>query len=588
MFARSLQTFQNVHLRAAQIRNHSWLAKHRHGILLPASHRLRKPSDVRPVTEARRNVHNDSSSESQLSNSTTFPQHGKGNYNFLVCGAIAGAAAFLTYLLSPEINCKEAQKLGRTREGLVYYGKKEISKHKSADSGIWVTYQHNVYDITEFVEGHPGGSSKIMLAAGGAVEPYWDMYAIHKKAEVLDMLKEYKIGEIKMEERVEPKVKKDGPFANEPKRHPALIANSQQPFNAETPPELAMDNFVTPNELFFVRNHLPVPVIGEKDFTLEIQGEGKKSIKLSLEDLQTKFKRHKITATLQCAGNRRSQMNEAKTVRGLNWTSTAISNAEWEGVLLRDVLLHYGLDGDNSDAEIKHIHFEGLDIDPTKAPYGASIPAYKALDSSSDVLLAFNMNGKPLPRDHGFPLRVVVPGVVGARNVKWLSKIVASKDESPSHWQQNDYKGFSPNIDWHNVDFKSAPAIQESPVTSAICMPKNGTTVFESDEDIVVQGYAYSGGGRGIIRVDVSIDAGKTWQTAKLKQSDQPLHRMWSWTLWTAEVPIPEGHNGSVEICCKAVDSSYNTQPENVKAIWNLRGVLNNSWYRVNLKVESE
>lgn len=511
-------------------------------------------------------------------------QSSKTNYVFLI-GGILGAAAFGSYLSHKEQKCKE-NKPGPGSTEPLYFSAKEISNHKDKTSGIWVTYQDSVYDITDFVDGHPGGSSKIMLAAGGALEPYWAMYAIHKKDEVLEILSEYKIGEIMVADRVENKVQGDGPFAKEPERHPALIANSKQPFNAETPPELAVHELITPNELFFVRNHLPVPVVDEKDFALEICKENTKGIKISLEDLKTKFKKHTVTATLQCAGNRRSQMNNAKAVKGLNWTSTAISNAEWEGVLLKDVLTHAGID--LSDTGIEHVQFEGLDRDPTDAPYGASIPIHKVADTSGDVILAYGMNGKPLPRDHGFPLRVVVPGVVGARNVKWLSKIVVSESESPSHWQQNDYKGFSPNIDWHNVDFKSAPAIQESPVTSVICMPKNGTVVDESDEDVVVSGYAYSGGGRGIVRVDVSVDGGKTWHTADLKQVKQPLHRMWAWTLWTIDVPIPEGHTGRLDICCKAVDRSYNAQPENVEPIWNLRGVLNNSWHRIKVDVNAD
>ena len=588
MFARVLQCCSKSQLNSIHFRHYA-KASNLHRSLGLASASLGKLLDgARPEVGFRR-LHNEGRSESKVINSRVIGE--KRSYeksNFLVLGALAGAAAFVAYVVQDELSCKEAEQLKDERSNQPFYSKEEISKHKSKNTGIWVTYDHGVYDITDFVEGHPGGSSKIMLAAGGAVEPYWDMYAIHKKSEVLEILQEYKIGEVRIEDRVEHVRQKEGPFANEPSRHPALIANSEQPFNAETPPELVMDNFVTPSELFFVRNHLPVPVVDEKDFSLEIQGEGVKGIKLSLEDLKTKFKPHKVSVTLQCAGNRRSQMNNIKPVRGLNWTSTAISNAEWEGVLLRDVLQHAGIDVNDPESDIQHIQFEGLDIDPTKSPYGASIPSYKAFDPSSDILLAYSMNGKPLPRDHGYPLRVVVPGVVGARNVKWLSKIVASKDESPSHWQQNDYKGFSPNIDWHNVDFKSAPAIQESPVTSAICMPKNGSTVHESDEDIVIEGYAYSGGGRGIIRVDVSIDSGKTWHTAKLKQADQPLNRMWSWSLWRAEVPIPEDHNGKVEVCCKAVDSSYNTQPEDVGAVWNLRGVLNNSWHRVSLSVESD
>ena len=509
-----------------------------------------------------------------------------------VTGGVLGAT-FAWYLLGDfeQQKCKESEPTEAEKlviEGtadIKLYSKDTISKHRTKESGIWVTYEHGVYDITEFVEQHPGGSSKIMLAAGGALEPFWAMYAIHKKDEVLEILAEYKIGEVRHEDRVKDIVKGDGPFAHDPERHPALIANSKEPFNAETPPQLAADNFITPNELFFVRNHLPVPTVDEKVYKLEVEGLGMKNIKLSLDDLKQKFKKHTVVAALQCAGNRRSEMNKIKTVKGLSWSKNAISNAEWSGVLLRDVLLNAGIDPNSPD--IQHIQFEGLDLDPTKAPYGASIPVDKVFDTKSEVLLAYEMNGEPLPRDHGFPLRVVCPGVVGARNVKWLSRIIASNEESKSHWQQNDYKGFSPNIDWHNVDFKSAPAIQDSPVTSAICLPADGSSISEDEEEIAVQGYAYSGGGRGIIRVDVSADGGKTWHTADLQQADQKLNTMWAWTLWKIDLPIPEDHRGKLDICCKAVDSSYNTQPDSVSAIWNLRGVLNNSWNHVNIQMES-
>lgn len=98
------------------------------------------------------------------------------------------------------------------------------------------------------------------------------------------------------------------------------------------------------------------------------------------------------------------------------------------------------------------------------------------------------MNGEPLPRDHGFPVRVVVPGVVGARNVKWLGRIVVSKQESDSHWQQKDYKGFSPSCDWEKVDFRKSPSIQELPVISAICRPKRDDLVEVVDGHVVVKG----------------------------------------------------------------------------------------------------
>ena len=152
--------------------------------------------------------------------------------------------------------------------------------------------------------------------------------------------------------------------------------------------------------------------------------------------------------------------------------------------------------------------------------YGASIPIEKAL--SEDVLVAYNMNDEPLPVDHGYPLRVVVPGTVGARSVKWVNRIVVSDKESDAHWQKADYKVLAPSIkEPHQTDYDRIPALQESNVQSAICYPaseENGNniqilSVKPTDEDmknknLTIKGYALSGGGRKIQNVQISLDHG--------------------------------------------------------------------------------
>jgi len=475
----------------------------------------------------------------------------------------------------------DLSKYGTRKPGLPIYRRSEVAKHSSRENRIWVTYKNGVYDITDFVEGHPGGDSKILLAAGKDLEMFYDTYAVHKSVHVMEILDELRIGNVHEEDMKDQVKSKDDPFANDPKRHPALRINSEKPFNAEPPTQLMIENFLTPNDLFFIRNHLPVPRVNLKSHRLEVQGKGlKKSMSFTIDEMKKKFKVHTITATLQCAGNRRSEMANVKSVKGLSWGTNAISNAEWTGVKLSDILDHIGAKEDNYN----HVIFEGADKDMEGTAYEASVPAETAFDPRKDVLLAWQMNGKDLPVDHGYPLRVIIPGVVGARQVKWLNKIILSETESQGHFQQKDYKSFNPSIDWHNVDFSKSPAIQEYPIQSAICEPLDGATI-EDSEAVTVKGYAWSGGGRGIVRVDVSIDGGKTWQSAQLEKAGQKLHREWAWTLWEADIPIPENQSKELDIVCKAIDSSHNVQPESAGGIWNLRGLINNAWQHIHVNV---
>lgn len=480
-------------------------------------------------------------------------------------------------------SAKSPLAVGEFNPHLSTYSADEVLQHDSKDKRIWVTYKSGVYDITDFVAKHPGGE-KILMASGGALEPFWLLYAVHQNEQVLAMLEELRIGNLAEADRGVAAKDMDDPYAMDPKRHPALKPSSVKPFNAEPFLPLLVESYITPNDLFYVRNHLPVPEVDPDTYELEVVGEGITTVNLSLNDLKNKFKKHTVTAAIQCAGNRRSEMIKLKPIKGLNWGAAAISNATWSGARLSDVLKYAGLS--ESNPTVKHIQFEGLDLDPAGSPYGSSIFLKKAIDPAEDVILAYEMNGVPLPRDHGFPVRAIVPGIVGARNVKWLGRIIASSDESPSHWQQNDYKGFPPHIDWDTVDFKSAPAIQEQPVQSAVCDPTDGSVVKLKDNSITLRGYAWSGGGRGIVRVDVSIDDGKNWHTAKLDPSDLKLHSSWAWTLWKIDVPVPKTTR-NLDVCCRAIDSSYNIQPESVEPLWNLRGVLNNAWHRIRVKVES-
>lgn len=419
-----------------------------------------------------------------------------------------------------------------------------------------------------------------MLGAGESIEPFWKTYQQHNTMEVLRILETYRIGNLDPKDATDTSDLYD-PWQNEPKRSGTLIAASERPFNAEPSPDKLIKQFYTPNENFYIRNHLPVPEIDMKTYELEFLNEkNDKTITFKLDDLK-KYKKHTITAAVMCGGNRRSEMMEAGEVKGLRWGQSAVGNSKWTGVKLCDVLSDLGVQLNETD----HVHFEGLDTDPTYTSYAASIPLSKAMDPRGDVLLAFEMNGKPLNRDHGYPLRVIVPGVVGARNVKWLGRIVISSKESDSHWQQKDYKGFSPSTNWDNAVWEKSPAIQNMPVTSAICTPVNGEKVKVNKNGCVeLKGYAWSGGGNRIVRVDITTDEGKTWHVADLEQTEDANGRHWGWSLWTIKVPVDK-NSKETTIWAKAVDSNYNVQPETFENIFNFRGVLSNAYHKIKIKL---
>ncbi|KAA8493589.1 putative sulfite oxidase, mitochondrial [Porphyridium purpureum] len=496
-----------------------------------------------------------------------------------------------------DVRCDDAAKAvasgpGQFKHGLPTYSRDQVVKHTSKQSGgIWVVYNQGIYDITEFVENHPGGADRIMLAAGNTIQPFWNIYSQHKEEWVYETLEELRVGNLSAQDAAyfrEHAPHYSDPYAKEPKRDPTLLVRSEQPFTAEPPLDILAQQMVTPTDLFYKRNHLPVPSPTETDpsaykVTLSVEGQTN-GISIALSDLK-KLPKHSVMSAVQCGGNRRDEFSTVKQVKGGHWDAGAISNAVWSGALLIDVLESIGVSP--SDPDIKHVEFIGLDKDPTTGvTYAASVPVEMALDPKSQVLLAYEMNDEELPRDHGFPLRAVVPGVVGARNVKWLSQIKFSHGECDSHWQQSDYKSFSPSVDWSNVDYSKAPAIQEMPVTSTVCSPLHGASIDASAQSVTVRGYAYSGGGRGIIRVDVSADGGKTWHDATLQTPpDQKRNQVYGWTLWEVTLPLPTQADapGDIEIVCKAVDSQYNVQPETLDSIWNIRGLLNNSWHRITI-----
>lgn len=382
-------------------------------------------------------------------------------------------------------------------------------------------------------------------------------------------------------------------WINEPhdERHEDLTAHTMRPFNAE-PPNYALREMITPKNLHYRRQHTPVPLIDEVAYRVSVGMEGSELKKFSLAELRADYTEEELVVTLMCTGNRRSEFNtesDGETM-GLPWKNGSISTACWSGCSLLKVLKAAGIGMDAEDHGYNFLTFYGVE------DYHISIPLRKAFARNNDCLLAWKMNGVPLPRDHGFPLRVIIPGFVGARSVKWIDRIIVTKEEVEGMHQRGiAYKQLGPNAKSLAAVSKqyieSLPPIDHVPITSAITFPEPGTTT-RPGAPLTLNGYAYSGAGLAVIRVDISVDGGATWDQAEFQRASTTQHsrsgRAWAWVQWQFTTKVPDTASGSLKVLCKAVDDQYNQQPHDSSPIWNLRGILNTSWGQVTLNVASD
>jgi sulfite oxidase len=228
------------------------------------------------------------------------------------------------------------------------------------------------------------------------------------------------------------------------------------------------------------------------------------------------------------------------------------------------------------DTGAAHVAMQGLDRCTEEGeviPFGGSIPLTKAL--APEVLLADEMNGKRLSPAHGFPLRVVVPGYIGARSVKWVATITVQSQPSANYFQARTYRLYP-----SRVRSEATPehgfSLGETPVNSVLCQPGEGEVV--TGPRVLARGYALTGGTREVERVEISLDGGVTFITARLLNGGQAG----AWRLWEAELELGPG---PYELVVRAWDSAAATQPEKAEGLWNLKGYINNSWHRVRFTV---
>jgi DMSO/TMAO reductase YedYZ molybdopterin-dependent catalytic subunit len=325
-----------------------------------------------------------------------------------------------------------------------------------------------------------------------------------------------------------------------------LIIRQKEPRNLEAPFD-RIDSYLTPTELFYIRSHFPTPKLDRASYQLRIDGAVRHPFTLSYEELRNMRSETRV-ATLECAGNGRVFL--VPQVQGAQWELGAVSNAEWTGVPLRALLERAELAED-----VCEIALEGADrgtpkeepLPPGPISYVWSVPLAKAMQS--EVLIAYAMNGRDLSRDHGFPIRAIVPGHYGMASVKWLTRIEAVREPFRGYWQTTDYaywasKGGEP----------VRRALGEMKLKSQIARPRVYETL-PANRIYTICGAAWAGE-TDVIGIAVSTDGGQTWAEADFVD---PVRRH-AWRRWRFDWLTPK-KAGEYTLLARAKDANGVLQP---------------------------
>jgi DMSO/TMAO reductase YedYZ molybdopterin-dependent catalytic subunit len=326
-----------------------------------------------------------------------------------------------------------------------------------------------------------------------------------------------------------------------------LIIRQKEPKNLEAPFD-QINSYLTPTELFYIRSHFPIPALDRTSYQLRIDGAVRRPFTLSYDELRNMPSETRV-ATLECAGN--SRVFLVPQVQGAQWELGAVSNAEWTGVPLRVLLERAGLEEDACE-----IVLEGADrgtpkeepVPPEPISFDWSLPRAKAI--KPEVLIAYQMNGRDLPRDHGFPVRAIVPGHYGMASVKWLTGIHAVREPFHGYWQTSDYAY------WASMDGKPVRRpLGEMQLKSEIARPRVYETLAPN-QIYTVSGAAWTGE-TDVTELAVSTDGGRTWAQAEFLD---PVRRH-GWRRWKFDWLTPK-EPGQYTLLARAKDADGRIQPD--------------------------
>ncbi|OAQ99488.1 hypothetical protein LLEC1_08026, partial [Akanthomyces lecanii] len=387
-------------------------------------------------------------------------------------------------------------------------------------------------------------------------------------------------------------------------RDPRLIRlTGVHPFNVEPPlTELYDEGFLTSENLHYVRNHGSVPHCTDDeslDWTFAVDGLVEKPFTITVRDLIETCDQFTYPVTLVCAGNRRKEQNVVRKSKGFSWGAAGLSTALWTGVPI-GALLRMA----KPKSAAKYVCFEGADKLPN-GYYGTSVKLNWCLDENRGIMVAHKMNGQPLHPDHGKPVRIIIPGQIGGRSVKWLKKITVTAEPSDNWYHIYDNRVLpttvSPDasVNLPDVWKDERYAIYDLNVNSAICYPRHDERLLlaTAPETYKVRGYAYGGGGKRITRVEVTLNKGKSWLLADIHYPEDDYRRapdgdtlyggstdMWwretsfCWCFWEMSIPVAD-LGAADDIMIRAMDEGMMVQPRDM--YWSVLGMMNNPWFRV-------
>ncbi len=359
-----------------------------------------------------------------------------------------------------------------------------------------------------------------------------------------------------------------------PEKSKLMSVLNDRPVNMETPAHL-LNDALTPNDLFFVRNNgLPPVDINVENWKITISGESAAKTKsYTLQELKSNFENVSYNITLECGGNGRSEFNPP--AKGNQWTTGAVGCAKWTGVRLKDVLEDVGI-----KSNAVYLGYYGADIhlsgDPDKDPISRGVPIRKAMENES--LIAWSMNDQNIPVLNGHPLRLIFGGFPASCSGKWLKKIVIrNKVHDGQKMTGSSYRiPCNPVAAGTKVSDEDMCIIEEMPVKSLITSPRTGATI-KLNQQLPLAGHAWTSSTK-ISKVEYSIDFGKTWSECTVSESSNRF----AWQNFSAKVAFPQV--GYYEVWAKATDSDGNTQPMLLPG-WNPKGYLNNACHRIAVKV---